>query len=215
MFLTNFNMHVQHQSCDNDFRSHYLCWGGAWTGTRFLIYFTLCQQSLAHFQVCLSISFWLWQCLVFVCRVNTGLWAQGPGASDNFIVDHCLKCIKLLSVWLLYILFSTFLIPKLLIVHNNIPKPDTKLNCSRADPRLLGALRKTVSTGGNTHLSVFHSALDRARETASLPQLAMLSTCFFLSRARDFTKFTLHDLTVFHVERATAPHYNKWSFMFS
>ncbi len=38
---------------------------------------------------------------------------------------------------------------------------------------------------------------------------------FLKSRARDFTTFTLHDLTVFHVERATALHYNKLSFMFS
>ncbi len=66
-----------------------------------------------------------------------------------------------------------------------------------------------------THLSVFHSALvESARETVSLLRLAMLSTIFFLSRARDFTKFTLHDLTDFYVERATAPHYNKLSFMF-
>ncbi len=39
---------------------------------------------------------------------------------------------------------------------------------------------------------------------------------FFLSRARDFMTFTLHDLAVFFiVERATVPHYNKLSFMFS
>ncbi len=31
----------------------------------------------------------------------------------------------------------------------------------------------------------------------------------FLSRARDFMTFTLHDLTDFYIERATAPHYNK------
>lgn len=37
----------------------------------------------------------------FVCGVNTGLWAQGPGASDNFVVDHCLKCIKLFCVFVL------------------------------------------------------------------------------------------------------------------
>ncbi len=30
-----------------------------------------------------------------------------------------------------------------------------------------------------THLSVFHSTLNRARETVSLPWLAMLSTRFF------------------------------------
>ncbi len=56
---------------------------------------------------------------------------------------------------------------------------------------------------------------ESARETVSLPRLAMLSTCFFLSRARDFTTFTLHDLTIFYVEMATVPHYNKLSFMFS
>ncbi len=38
---------------------------------------------------------------------------------------------------------------------------------------------------------------------------------FSSSRARDFMTFTLHDLTDFYVERATAPHYNKLSFMFS
>ncbi len=31
---------------------------------------------------------------------------------------------------------------------------------------------------------------------------------FFLSRARDFTTFTLHDLTDFYIERAIEPHYN-------
>ncbi len=55
---------------------------------------------------------------------------------------------------------------------------------------------------------------ESARETVSLPRLAMLFS-FLLSRARDFTTFTLHDLTDFYVERATAPHYNKLSFMFS
>ncbi len=38
---------------------------------------------------------------------------------------------------------------------------------------------------------------------------------FFLSRARDFTTFTLHDLTDLYVERATVSHYNKIAFMFS
>ncbi len=76
----------------------------------------------------------------------------------------------------------------------------------------MGALRKTVSTGGEVS-SGYEPSL--ARETVSLPRLAMLSTRFFLSQARDFTTFTLHDLTDFYVERATAPHYNKLSFMFS
>ncbi len=94
----------------------------------------------------------------------------------------------------------------------------------RADSRLLGALRKTVSTGGvargirvvmnETHLSVFYSVSKHARETVSLPRLVMLST-FFSSRVRDFTTFTLHDLTDFYVEMATALHYNKLAFMFS
>ncbi len=61
-----------------------------------------------------------------------------------------------------------------------------------------------------THLAMFHSALNRAREAVSLPRLAML---FHLKQ--DFTIFTLHDLTDLYVERATAPHYNKLSFMFS
>ncbi len=38
---------------------------------------------------------------------------------------------------------------------------------------------------------------------------------FFSSRARYFTTFTLYDFTDFYVERATARHYNKLSFMFS
>ncbi len=41
------------------------------------------------------------------------------------------------------------------------------------------------------------------------------SNSLISSRALDFTTFTLHDLTDFYVERATAPHYNKLSFMFS
>ncbi len=57
---------------------------------------------------------------------------------------------------------------------------------------------------------------ESAQETVSLPRLAMLSTRFFFSsRARDFTTFRLHYLTDFYVERATASHYNKLSFMFS
>ncbi len=55
--------------------------------------------------------------------------------------------------------------------------------------------------------------LESRSRNVSLLRLAMHST-LFLSRARDFTTFTLHDLTVFHIERTTAPHYNKWSFMF-
>ncbi len=60
------------------------------------------------------------------------------------------------------------------------------------------------------HFSVFHSVSNRKRSrNVSFPRLAMLSTRFFMSRARDITTFTLHDLTDFYVEMATAPHYNK------
>ncbi len=38
---------------------------------------------------------------------------------------------------------------------------------------------------------------------------------FFFSQTRDFTTLMLHDLTDLYVERVTAPHYNKLSFMFS
>ncbi len=98
----------------------------------------------------------------------------------------------------------------------------------RAD--LLGALRKLchsyfflggggggggVSGGyermNETHLSVFHSISNCARVSSAVRNAFHP----FLSRARDFTTFTLHDLTIFYVERATAPHYNKLSFMFS
>ncbi len=66
-----------------------------------------------------------------------------------------------------------------------------------------------------THLSIFYSFSNhvrgkRSRNSVSLLRLAMLSTSFLVSRdSRDFTTFTLHDLTDFYVERATAPHYNK------
>ncbi len=54
---------------------------------------------------------------------------------------------------------------------------------------------------------------ESARETVSLPRLAMLSTRFFLFRTRDFTTFTLHDFTDFCIERPTAPRYYKLSFI--
>ncbi len=67
--------------------------------------------------------------------------------------------------------------------------------------QILGALCKTVSTGGGgvgwkpLHLSGLFRGL----------------LCFQLV----FTTFTLHDLTDFYIERVTTPHYNKVSFMFS
>ncbi len=58
------------------------------------------------------------------------------------------------------------------------------------------------------YLSILNCACGkRSRNSVSL-WLAMHSTRFLKSQARDFTTFTLHDLTDFYVERATAPHYN-------
>ncbi len=58
-----------------------------------------------------------------------------------------------------------------------------------------------------THLSVFHSVSERAHGKRSRNSVSSAgSLCFqffFLSQARDFTTFTLHDLTHFYVERAT------------
>ncbi len=51
---------------------------------------------------------------------------------------------------------------------------------------------------------------ESARETEAARRVF---NTFFLSRARDFTTFTLHDVTDFYVERATALHYNKLSFI--
>ncbi len=70
-----------------------------------------------------------------------------------------------------------------------------------------------------THLSVFHSVSKCAHRKRSRNIVSSAArytfNSFFLSRARDFTTFTLHNLTDFYVERATAPLYNKLSFMFS
>ncbi len=57
-----------------------------------------------------------------------------------------------------------------------------------------------------THLCVFHSVSNRAREKhSSISTTAQDAfNSFFLSRARDCTTSTLHDLTDFYVERATA-----------
>ncbi len=65
------------------------------------------------------------------------------------------------------------------------------------------------------HFSQSRIALmESARETVSSVARYAFNSLFY-SRARDFTTFTLYDLTDFYVERATAPHYNKLSFMFS
>ncbi len=71
---------------------------------------------------------------------------------------------------------------------------------------------KTVSTGGGgggvmneTHLSVFYTVSNRAcrkRSTNSVSSAARYAfNSLFYSRARDFTTFTLHDLTDFYIER--------------
>ncbi len=89
----------------------------------------------------------------------------------------------------------------------------------RADPRLLGTLRKTVSTGGGggleelwmKHICPSWIALEKQclfRGSLCFQLVVLVST-------RDFIIFTLHDLTDFYIEHATAPHYDKWSFMFS
>ncbi len=71
-----------------------------------------------------------------------------------------------------------------------------------------------------TLLSVFYSALNRARGKRSRDSISsaaryVFNSFYFPSRARDFTTFTLHYLTDFYIERATAPHYNTLSFIFS
>ncbi len=73
-----------------------------------------------------------------------------------------------------------------------------------------------MDVGGvnETHLSVFHSTLNhaqgkRSRNSISSEARYAFNSFFFSSRARDFTTFTLHYLTDFYVERATASHYNK------
>ncbi len=59
-----------------------------------------------------------------------------------------------------------------------------------ADPRLLGALGKTLLGGvDETHLSVFHAASNHAHGKRS---------------RRDCTTFTSHDLADFYIESMTA-----------
>ncbi len=83
-----------------------------------------------------------------------------------------------------------------------------------ADPRLLGALRKTVSPAGGRvrgrwnemHLSVFHSVSNCAHGKRSRNSLFRGSVRFqlvFFPQTRDCTTFMLHDLTDFYVEMVT------------
>ncbi len=78
-----------------------------------------------------------------------------------------------------------------------------------ADPRLLGALRKTVlpAEGGGgvcvdermdeTHLSAFHSISNHAHGKRLTNSISSVAQFFFWSHARDCTMFTSHDLTDF------------------
>ncbi len=86
-----------------------------------------------------------------------------------------------------------------------------------ADPRLLGALRKTVFGVGcwnerldEMHLSVFHSISNHAHGKRSRNSISFLAgyafNLLFLVRVRDYTTFKSHDLAVFYVERVTAYH---------
>ncbi len=82
-----------------------------------------------------------------------------------------------------------------------------------ADPRLLGALCKTVSPAGGrggcwgmdeTHLSVLHSVSNRARGRRSRNSISSryaFSSFFFFSQTRDCTTSTLQD---FYIESVTA-----------
>ncbi len=105
------------------------------------------------------------------------------------------------------------------------------LKCTgSADPRLLGALSKTVSPAGGaggwdermdeTHLSVFHSVLNCARGKALEKQYLFRSSVsfqliFLISSKR------LYDIHVtwfdwfLRREGDSTPHKKKWSFMFS
>ncbi len=74
-----------------------------------------------------------------------------------------------------------------------------------------------MSSGGSSgyermnesHLSVSnHNRGKRLRNSVSYAARYAFNS-FVLSRARDFTTFTLHDLTEFFIERAIVPHYNK------
>ncbi len=64
---------------------------------------------------------------------------------------------------------------------------------SGTDPRLLGALRKNVSTGG---FRVVMNETHLTRNSVSSAACYAFNS-LYLSRARDFTTFTLHDLTDF------------------
>ncbi len=86
-----------------------------------------------------------------------------------------------------------------------------------ADPRLLGALRKTVFGVGcwnerldEMHLSVFHSISNHAHGKRLRNSISFLAgyafNLLFLVRVRDYTTFKSHDLAVSYVERVTAYH---------
>ncbi len=83
---------------------------------------------------------------------------------------------------------------------------------NRADPRLLRALRKTVSTGGEVRnewmkriclcfTPPWIRLAESARETVSLPRLAMLSTCFFRLEQETLGHSRYKIWLIFYVER--------------
>ncbi len=126
--------------------------------------------------------------------------------------------------WLLWWLKSQNGLKRLVNKLQNVMFSKTRMNCmySNSAARACGA---RVQSPGFEWLWMKRicpcftlsriAFTESAWETVSLTLLVMLSTRFFLSRARDFMIFTLHDLNDFYIERATAPHYNKLAFMFS
>ncbi len=56
---------------------------------------------------------------------------------------------------------------------------------------------------------------ESARQTVSLPRLAMLSTRCFILEQETLRHSRYMIWQIFYIESATAPHYNKLSFMFS
>ncbi len=102
---------------------------------------------------------------------------------------------------------------------NSIARVLINTHAGSADPRLLGALRKTVSPGGwrREWMNAFScftpspiALTESAWETVSLPWLGIdVQLVFFLffylePCLKHCTTFMLHDLTDFYIERVTA-----------
>ncbi len=96
------------------------------------------------------------------------------------------------------------------ILWEGLPTPQS--GTVSADPRLLGALRRTGGgcwrvwlrwkNGCNACVSLRLESRSRKALISSMAPYTFNS--FFFSRARDCTIFTLHSLTDFYVERVTA-----------